>query len=168
VWLQWAGMKAKVPKCHSLAFKSSSAEPVDPKLQLSGQPIPFIGNKDIQFLGMTVQVPRDRVGAKQKLVERLDTMLMSVDRALLTRQQKMKLYKQAVCPRLTWLLTVDEYPLTWIERELEVRATRCLKRWAGLAKSANTSLLYLTLKDDGLNLPSISSIYKSLQVSKKC
>jgi len=95
-------------------------------------------------------------------------MLLSVDRALLTRQQKMKLYKQAVCPRLTWLLTVDEYPLTWIERELEVRATRCLKRWAGLAKSANTSLLYLTLKDDGLNLPSISSIYKSLQVSKKC
>ena len=67
VWFQWAGMKAKVLKCHSLAFKSSSAEPVDPKLELSGQPIPFIGNKDIQFLGMTVQVPRDRVGAKQKL-----------------------------------------------------------------------------------------------------
>ena len=73
---------------------------------------------------MTIQVPRDKVGAKQKL----DTMLLSVDQTLSTRQQKMKRYKQAVCPRMTWLLTVDEYPLTWIEREVEAKLSEEMGR----------------------------------------
>ena len=29
-WLQWTGMKAKVPKCHSLAIQSSSGKTYDP------------------------------------------------------------------------------------------------------------------------------------------
>ena len=32
-WLQWKGMRAKAPKCHSLAFKASSGKRYDPRLQ---------------------------------------------------------------------------------------------------------------------------------------
>ena len=46
--------------------------------------------------------------------------------------------------------------------------TKFLKKWVGLAKSANTSLLYLPQCDGGLNLPSPSSLYQRLQVSRQC
>ena len=45
---------------------------------------------------------------------------------------------------------------------------RFLKKWVSLAKSANTSILYLPQWDRGLKLPSPSSLYQYLQVSKQC
>ena len=35
-WLDWTGMKAKVPKCFSLAIAASSGKRYDPKFQLGG------------------------------------------------------------------------------------------------------------------------------------
>ena len=43
-----------------------------------------------------------------------------------------------------------------------------MKKWAGLAKSANTALLYLPQRMSGLNLPSLSGLHKQLQVSRQC
>ena len=40
-WLHWSGMLAKIPKCCSMAIKSSSAVQYDPGLQLGGQAIPI-------------------------------------------------------------------------------------------------------------------------------
>ena len=56
-WLNWSGMKAKVPKCHSLAIQASTAKSFNPNLTLYEQPIHFIGTKAIRFLGSTIQVP---------------------------------------------------------------------------------------------------------------
>ena len=44
-WLKWAHMKAKVPKCCCLVFRSSSSKPFDPKLSLSESSIaiPYVG-----------------------------------------------------------------------------------------------------------------------------
>jgi len=49
-----------------------------------------------------------------------------------TCHQKLKLFK------LNWLLTICEYPLTWIERELDSMTTKFLKKWVGVTKPANT------------------------------
>jgi len=65
-------------------------------------------------------------------------------------------------------LTIQEFPITWVERQLEATATRFVKKWAGLAKSANTALLYLPQRMSGLNLPSLSALHKQLQVSRQC
>ena len=43
---------------------------------------------------------------------------------------------------------------------------RHLKQWTGLAKSANTSCLFLPKSMGGLQLPLISTIYKKLQCAK--
>ena len=91
-----------------------------------------------------------------------------MDAAPVTRRQKLRLYKAGICPRLSWLLNIEELPFTWVERKLEATATWFLKKWAGLAKSANTSLLYLLQKMGGLNLPSLSVFHKQLQVSRQC
>ena len=60
-----------MPKCHCVAIGGSSSRAVDPQLVLDGQPIPFIGNKSIKFLGMKVKVPGDVSAAKQELKTRL-------------------------------------------------------------------------------------------------
>ena len=79
------------------------------------------------------EVERGREGERER----------AVDRCPVTRHQKLKLYKLGICPRLNWPLTIHEFSISWIEREVEAMATRFLKRWAGLAKSANPNLLYV-------------------------
>ena len=94
----------------------------------------------------------------QQLIQALCRMLQAVDRCPVTRCQK--LYKLGICPRLNWPLTIHEFSISWMKHELEAMATRFLKRWAGLAKSANPNLLYLPKRDSGLDLPSSSFLYK--------
>ena len=86
---------------------------------------------------MQIHIPHDTAHAKEGLINRLQQMLDRVDACPVTRHQKLRLYKAGICPRLSWLLTIEELPITWVERQLEAMATRYLKKWAGLAKSAS-------------------------------
>ena len=51
-------------------------------------------------------------------------------------------------------------------RELQPLATKALKKWAGLVRSSNTSILFLPMKRGGLALPSLVSLYKRLQATR--
>ena len=159
-------MRAKIPKCKCLALKSSSGKLVDPQLSLSGQQVPF-ASEQVKFLGRIFEIPRDTARIKESISFRLQTMLHSVDFCPLTRSQKLKMYRAGVCPRLSWLLTIDDLPISWIEKKLDAIYTLYLKKWVGLAKPANPSVLYLPPKIDGLNLPLISTLYKRLQVVRQ-
>jgi len=70
-WVDWTGMKAKVPKRHSLAIQASTAWRFDPKLYLNDQSISFIGNRTIKFLGGPFGVPMTNQDHKQHLKEKL-------------------------------------------------------------------------------------------------
>ena len=141
---------------------------MDSQLTLAGQKLPFLGNNTIKFLGLPIQIPQNLSAARSDLKQALGRMLQAVDRCSVTRCQKLKLYKLGICPRLNWPLTIHEFSTSWIERELEAMVTRFLKRRSGLAKSAKLNLLYLPKRDSGLDLPSLSFLYKRLQVSRQC
>ena len=83
-----------------------------------------------------------------------------------TRKQKICLYRLGICPRITWDLTIFSYPLSWLQKTVDPLVTRYLKRWIGLAKSANTSRLCLPQTKGGLELQPVSVIYQKLQVGK--
>ena len=102
---------------------------------------------------MQIHTPHDTANVKEDLVNCLKQMLDRVDACPLTRHQKLHLYKAGICPQLS-ILDHIELPITWVERQLEVMASRYLKKWAGLAKSANTALLYLPQKKGGIEPPS--------------
>ena len=93
-------------------------------------------------------------------------MLEAIDAAPLTRQQKLRLYRFGICPRLSWPLSVEVLPISWVEWELQPLVTRALKRWAGLARSSNTSILYLSAKRGGLALPSLESLHRKSQATR--
>ena len=165
-WLQWAGMEAKLPKCANLGLQASTGKKIDPKLSLGDQHIPYTLN-GYKFLGLMIDVPSDISKSRKAVVTRLHNMLKKVDGCPLTRKQKFLVYKAGVCPRLSWLLTIEEFPISWVEKDLDPLVSRFLKKWTGMARSANTALLYLPQKDGGLNLPIISSLHKQLQISRQ-
>ena len=166
-WLQWSGMVAKIPKCQCLSLQGSTGRLADPHLTLDGVPIPF-STDAVRFLGMEVQVPKNNGAAREAVLSKLQVMLMSIDETPLTRKQKLLLYSGGVCPRMTWHLLIQEFPTTWMEQQVDAMVTRYLKRWSGLGKSANTALLYLPRAMGGLNLPSLMTLHKRLQVSRQC
>ena len=93
-WLQWSGMKAKVPKCHSMALQGS-------KLHLAGDAITYAANGSVKFLGIQIHVSHDIFDTKKALATWLQWMLERVDDCPVTRQQKLRLYKAGICPRLS-------------------------------------------------------------------
>ena len=167
-WLEWTGMKAKVPKCHSLAIQATSGRPYDPKLVLHGASIPFIENKPIKFLGAFIQVPLDPHRVRDNVKSRLLTLLEGVDSTPVTRNQKLLLYKAGICPRLIWDLGISEVPISWVTKCLEATATRFLKKWSGLSRPADPSRIYLPWRNGGLDLPNISTLYRKIRASIAC
>ena len=96
------------------------------------------------------------IASQLKLPFLLQHMLGLIDDTSLTCQQKHHIFKQGVCPRLTWSLLVEDLHITWLERELQPMATKALKKWAGSARSSNTSILFLVMKRGGLALATLS------------
>ena len=165
-WLEWSGMRANVPKCVTMAIQSSTGGAYNPELSLSGQSIPFIGSSVFRFLGSPISVHSSTVRAKQALLSKLQSLLEKVDCSLVSRQQKLLLFKVGICPRLAWDLSTTQLSTTWLKTTMQPLATCYLKRWSGLAKTADANKLFLPKCNGGLDLPDITTLYHKLQVSK--
>ena len=159
-----------MPKCHGMSLQASTGKRVSPNLTLGGEAISeFDGS--FKCLGMSVRLHINNSTAQTTLVhvDDLKRMLEAVDKAPATCQQKLRLYKQGICPRVSWPLLVEEFPVTWLERHLQPLATMFLKRWAGLARCSNTAILFLPGKRGpgkrGFALPSLVSLYKQQKLS---
>ena len=109
-WLKWSGMKTNVPKCMSLAIRVSSGKPYDPKLTLNKEAVPYIGDSTFHFLGAPVSLHNTSMQARESLLEKLRSLLQKVDATLVTRRQKLKLYKVGICSRLAWDLSQTSLP----------------------------------------------------------
>ena len=86
-------------------------------------------------------------------------LLERIDKALVTRKQKL-LNKAGLCPRLNWVLSILEMPISWVNNILEANASRYLRKWSGIARYADLSRLCLPKCSGSLELPSISLFYK--------
>ena len=137
-------------------------------LTLHGNYIPNIGNRSIKFLGAYIQIPPDHNRMRDHLMSKLNSLLNKVNSVPVSRQQKLLLYRAAICPRLLWDLRISDLPMLWVTKCLEATATRFLKKWSGLCRSADPSRLYLPKKNGGLDLPNIATLYKKIIVSTAC
>ena len=165
-WLHWSGLKAKVSKCCSLAIRASSSKPFNPNLSLNQQPIPYLHHEPTKFLGLSVSFSPNHQHYKSELLDKLSSLMTKVDRSLVSRSQKIMLYSRAICPRLSWLLLIHPFSPTWLTTQADPIATRFLKKWCGLCKSADPNRFYLPRQYGGMGLPAISTSHKAIQVSK--
>ncbi|XP_062498986.1 uncharacterized protein LOC134176331 [Corticium candelabrum] len=166
-FLDWSKIEARVVKCSSLAFRSrSSSTFYNPKLKLCGQDILFAGDKSTTFLGLPINLCLFSCDIKSSILTKLEDLCERVDAAPILTKSKLQLYRNGIFPRLSWLLSVCDLPLTWIERQVEPIARRYLKKWCHLARPANVCRFYMPFKLGGLNLPSLSTLFKKCQVSR--
>ena len=59
-WLDQVGIRENALKCHPLATHVTPWELYDPKLNLQGDIVPFIGHGPVKHLGAFIQVPPDQ------------------------------------------------------------------------------------------------------------
>ena len=61
---------------------------------------------------------------------------------------------------------MESFPISFFKKVIDPLLTQYLKKWSGLTRSANTSLLFLSPRKGGLGLPSVMTIYKKQQVCR--
>ena len=109
-----------------------------------------IDTSSFKFLVMQIQVPLNPLTARNDLKHSVEQMLRAIDAVPMTSHQKLRLYKQGMCPLLTWSFLVEVFPISFFKKVIQPRVTSFLKKWSGLARSANPSLLFLSRCRDGL------------------
>ena len=166
LWLSWSGMQANVPKCVGVAIKASTGRAYNLNLTLSDQPIPYLGDTTFRFLGAPVAIHSTSAETREHLATKLSAMLQKVDNTSITCQQKLNLFKVCICPRLTWDLSISNLPVSWLQNTLQPIATRYLKRWSGLSRSADSNRLFLPKSNGGLELPHLVTVYKKIHAAK--
>ena len=93
--------------------------------------------------------------------------MSNVDQSKLTGVQKAWIYNEhLIIPSIRWELTIYEFGLTFVET-LNSSITKYLKKWFGITRSADTSILYRSKDNFRLNLPNITTVYKSAQIGRE-
>ena len=165
-WLDWSLLKAKVSKCAATSIDGQTGRTTNPRLHITQEKIPYLGSNFTSFLGLPINATLSLDSIKEQIHSKLEGFLTATDHSPLSRQQKLRIYRLAICPRLTWLLSLTDLPLTWVERTLEPLATRLLKKWCGLSRSADPARIFLSKASGGLDIPSITTCFKKAQVSR--
>ena len=165
--LEWTRtLKAKPVKCRSLAFRlfrshektqfkkvlTTQYSCFDPLLKINNSVIKFIGNDDpkmFKYLGRWVQYDlKDDVICKQ-VEEKLLTWLKTVDDSGLEGRMKAWITNFHVLSKISWLLMVQDFPAGVVERWRN-HIHRKFRKWVGLAKSSEQSILYRSNEHFGL------------------
>jgi len=154
-----------------------SYSPFDPDLKIAGEKIKFIINvaldpNSLQYdhfkeLGRFISVDLKENKVKREVRKRFLDDMEKVETSGVNGLCKLFLYQHFVVSRLSWAFLVHDFCLTFAI-ELEDFATKRLKIWSGLYRSADIGTLYRRREHLGLQLTSLSSHYKHMQIVKAC
>ena len=169
-FLKWTvTMKAKPTKCRALSLEkipgTSTMTPTDPELSIDGQLIPFIHQDPMKFLGQLIYKDLSDNEVRAKTKDKLENMLKQVNADLVHNTGKLWIYEHMVVAKVSWEFTVYCFPISFA-KQLESLANAYLKKWAGLSRSTNTSVLYRQRHHGGLNITSLSTKLKCTQLIK--
>lgn len=188
-WLDWSQtMKAKPRKCVHVAFRQflardkSEFQPVSPKsysafdakLTISGSPIGFMLNPDVQdrfkqthfkFLGRNINISLNEHLVQEKLRCAYLEYLEALDKNAVNGLMKLWIYQHYVLSLLSWPFLVYELNLSFASG-LETTTNVYLRKWAGLYRRADAGLLYRSREQFGLGLSSLTAHYRCMQTVK--
>jgi len=177
-------MKAKPKKCFSLAFRlfkkgeKSRYKKVlltryssfDPLLSIKGHQLQFIGSLPkgppmFKYLGCFIQYDLGTNYIVEQLESKFGSWLQLVDDTLLSGPQKAWIANRYVCMKVAWILMVHTLPLGTINK-LHRLLHAHYRKWIGLARCMDPSVLYRSRENFGLNFTDLRRLHKNLQVSK--
>jgi len=181
--LEWTKtLKAKPVKCRALAFRlfrsdekssfkkvlSTHYSSFDPLLKINNAAIKFIGDDDppmFKYLGRFVQYDLKDDLIRKQVEEKLLKWLQIIEDCGLEGRMKAWITNFHVCSKLAWLLMVQDFPAGAVESWRD-HIHRKFRRWIGLAKCAEPSILYRSSEHFGLNFKDLVQMEKQLRVIK--
>lgn len=131
------------------------------ELYIQGEQIPTIWEDPIKYLGKWYDdtlSDRNNINIEKQTGE----WQRRIDRSGLPGKFKSWIYQNGLLPKLMWLLTVYEMPLTVVGR-VEKRVNKHLRRWLGIPPSSTAVGVYI---QSGPQQLSISSVIEEFKVAK--
>ena len=157
----WARMAFKPRKSRSMVIRRGKLTDAF-ELQVQGEKIPTIRENPIKCLGKWYD---DTLGDRNNIsgtARQADEWLRRIDKSGLPGKFKSWIYQHGLLPRLMWLLTVYQIPMTAVEG-VERKVNKHLRRWLGIPPSFTAVGLYI--RSGQLQLP-FSSVVEEFKVAK--
>ncbi|XP_030008310.1 uncharacterized protein LOC115431800 [Sphaeramia orbicularis] len=157
----WARMKFKPKKSRCMVIRKGKVTN-RVTLHVQGEVIPSIRENPIKCLGKWFDdslTDRKNISSTEKQAEE---WLRRIEKSGLPGKFKAWLYQHGLLPRLMWLLTVYEVPMTSVEG-VEKKINKYLRRWLGIPPSFAAVGLYI--RSGQLQLP-LSSVVEEFKVAK--
>ena len=158
---KWAKLNFKDSKCKSFGLHNSSM--VNPLIPVNGRIVPTMHKEPHKFLGRLVYPKLAKV-EEHDVVKRFKELMEMTDKLLLDNRKKAWIYENGVLKAMSWEFMIYKYSQTSID-EMEAVTTRLLKKWFGLCKSADPSILFR--KEKGLNIKTVGNSVTKAQVNKE-
>ena len=172
--LEWSRcLIIKVPKCYSLAFadlrykvpKGTCHGPFDPKVEFDSKTLKFIGDDSFKFLGRKMWASNSTTKALDCTLSSFKSDMALIDKELVSGASKVWLYQFMAVARLVWPFLIYPFSPNGVS-SFDAIATKFIKKWYGINKSANPTCLFLpkSMKACGWNLTSPGQLLKSMQI----
>lgn len=163
-FMDWAGFTMKINKCKALAVRRTKRnEQFKPTLFIKGKEVPACQpGETVRFLGKELFMSKTLL--ERHLEKKLDDVLVRIDDLQVRSNQKLFSYSLALPWSFTWVLSIIDISESFLEK-LDRRASNFLRRWAGLAQCASSSILYLPKNLCGLNIPTLATLHKTARTS---
>ena len=174
-FLKWTEtMETRPKKCWSLALKRFASRDTNegeslyrrfnPNLNLSGRPLCYLDDGDFRYLGRPTNAAGCEKTTRNEITATLERLLQQVDALHLPSTCKLWLYQHFVVTKLCWFFTALDLSQTFV-KSLQSKATKFLKSWSGLPRSANTTILFLGKSGrTGLHVTNLVTYWKQMQL----
>lgn len=160
-------LKIKTGKCRALclARRNTIFGPIDAGLAINGEIISKIDNDaPFKFLGKFFQ-SMGKPDPNYAINKGFKMDIKVIDSLPLSGPRKSWIYNNVLIAKLSWPLLVYEVNKSTIS-SLEAEATAALKRWLGLRKCMDSSILYRSENNFGFGLKRISTVMKQFAVTR--
>ncbi|XP_034721949.1 uncharacterized protein LOC117940937, partial [Etheostoma cragini] len=157
----WARMKFKPKKSRSMVIRNGKLTNRF-KLHVQEEVIPSIEENPIKCLGRWYDNSLSDRNSIASMEKQLEEWLRRIEKSGLPGKFKAWLYQHGLLPRLMWLLTVYEVPMTCVEG-MERKINKYLRKWLGIPPSFTAVGLYI--RSGQLQLP-LSSVVEEFKVAK--
>jgi len=175
-WLVWTkaggtkGLAAKPKKCIAAGFRHG--EVVDPELKVwesEGKHYPrcLEAGEAFKFLGKGLLADLSNSWHKEKLEKKFNEYANLIDGTLLTGIQKAWIWEHFAMAKYAWDFLISDVPPSFVESMLQPIQTRFLKKWVGLAVSADPSILYRSPEHAGLGWKEVRVEHKKGQLIRR-
>ena len=159
-------MRARPDKCFATSVVLGSDGRygrTDPALTIAGGRMTYLDDADFRYLGKPINTESSEVDCRRLIEEKLSSLLEALDTDTLTASAKIWLCHHFVASKLSWSLLINDLCLTFAKK-LQAIATKSLKRWVGLPKCANPSILFVGGRDQcGLKVRNLITLWKQQQ-----